>query len=94
MLRPKRRRINYVIIIILGKVTKDLENDINSGLIFDIDTATRLPAFVDLMDTDEGSWTQGMDDIYDAFDIMGGLIESEAEESVIEDAYNEWVGLM
>lgn len=94
MLRPKRRRINYVIIIILGRINDLLSGNTGSGLMFDIDEATRHSSFLYLMDENESGWGTKENDIYDAFDTLGSLIEGEAEESVIEEAYNDWTALM
>lgn len=78
MAAPKKRRIKLVLIIVLSRVIADLENDVTSGLNFNMESSVKQAEAMADTESDEQQWTRQKEDVYEATDSLGTLLEGGA----------------
>jgi hypothetical protein len=76
MVKPKKRKIKIIIIIILSRIIADLDNDITTGLNFDMECAIkRTEAMSDAHDED--NWNEDQEDVYNKAVVLEEQINGE-----------------
>jgi len=76
---PRRRRIRAVILIILSRVIDDLDNDIASGINFDMEATFSCSEIINLINKDETEWDGAEEVVYEAADHLGHVLEGNGE---------------
>lgn len=78
MAKPKRKKILLIIIIILTRINLDLDNDVTTGINFELDdTFKQVRAALD--STDEDGWDQFQMEVYEKAAAVGEQLELEQD---------------